>query len=209
MRIINFDRPKAKTNYKRVHPSMPAEAFRLVISGPSGSGKTNCLLHMIYHLLFFDEILLFAKNLHQDKYQFLLDDFKKRVDPEVGYQVIQTPSEVIPLSSLDHESQKVVIFDDYVCEKNQNEIVNYFINGRHHNCSTIYLSQSFFKVPKNIRDTASHFCVFRFLPKENRRISDDLGLSPNSLEKATKEPLSFLWYDKVNKKELRNFDEEI
>ena len=186
---------------------MPEDSFRLVIAGPSGSGKTNTLLHMIYHLLHFDEIYLFAKNLHQDKYQFLLKDFRERVDPEVGYTVIQTLPEILPLKSLDHESQKVIIFDDYVCEKNQNEIVNYFINGRHHNCSIIYLSQSFFKVPKNIRDTASHFCIFRILPKENRRISDDLGVS--SLEKATKEPFSFLWFDKVNKKELKNFDEPI
>ena len=96
---------------------MPEDSFRLVIAGPSGSGKTNTLLHMIYNLLFFDEILLFAKNLHQDKYQFLLQDFAERVDPEVGYKVIETPPEIVPLKALDHESQKVVIFDDYVCEK--------------------------------------------------------------------------------------------
>ena len=209
MRIINYDQPQTKTKHKRIHPAMPEDSFRLVIAGPSGSGKTNTLLHMIYHLLHFDEILLFAKNLHQDKYQFLLNDFAQRVDPEVGYKVIQTPSEIVPLKSLDHVSQKVVIFDDYVCEKNQNEIVNFFINGRHHNCSVIYLSQSFFKVPKNIRDTASHFCMFRFLPKENKRIAGDLGIESSSLDKATQEPFSFLWFDKVNKKELRNFDEPI
>ena len=188
---------------------MPEDSFRLVIAGPSGSGKTNTLLHMIYNLLFFDEIWLFAKNLHQDKYQFLLRDFAERVDPEVGYKVIETPPEIVPLKELGHESQKIVIFDDYVCEKNQNEIVNYFINGRHHNCSIIYLSQSFFKVPKNIRDTASHFCIFQFLPKENKRISADLGLTSMALEKATKKPFSFLWYDKPKKQELKNFDEAI
>ena len=42
---------------------MPEDSFRMVIAGPSGSGKTNTLLHMIYNLLHFDEILLFAKNL--------------------------------------------------------------------------------------------------------------------------------------------------
>ena len=168
MKITNYDQPKISTNHKRVHPSMPEDSFRLVIAGPSGSGKTNTLLHMIYNLLFFDEIWLFAKNLHQDKYQFLLQDFAKRVDPEVGYKVIETPSEIIPLKelagppALDHESQKIVIFDDYVCEKNQNEIVNYFINGRHHNCSVIYLSQSFFKVPQKHpghRITFLHFPI--------------------------------------------------
>ena len=211
MRIINFDQPRSRTRHKRIHPAMPEDSFRLVIVGPSGSGKTNTLLHMIYNLLHFDEILLFAKNLHQDKYQFLLNDFAKRVDPEAGYQVIVTPSDIILLNEVfqGNDSQRLVIFDDFVCEKNQNEIINYFINGRHFNCSVIYLSQSFFKVPKNIRDTSSHFCIFRFPPKENKRIADDLEVDPSPLDKATKEPYSFLFYDKPRKKELKNFDEPI
>ena len=150
MRIINFDQPRSRTKHERIYLTMPEDSFRLVIAGPSGSGKTNTLLHMIYNVLHFDEILLFAKNLHQDKYQFLLSDFATRIDPVVGYKVIQTPGEIIPLHEACHgnESQRLVIFDDFVCEKNQNEIINYFINGRHFNCSVIYLSQSFFKVPK-------------------------------------------------------------
>ena len=211
MRIINFDQPRLRTKHKRIHPAMPEDSFRLVIAGPSGSGKTNTLLHMIYNLLHFDEILLFATNIHQDKYQFLLNDFAKRVDPVAGYQVIQTPGEIIPLHEAfsGNDSQRLVIFDDFVCEKNQNEIINFFINGRHFNCSVIYLSQSFFKVPKNIRDTSSHFCIFRFLPKENKRIADDLGVDPQKLDKATKEPYSFLFYDKPRKSELKNFDETV
>ena len=211
MRMNNFDQPSSSrsTRHKRIHPAMPEDSFRLIIAGLSGSGKTNTLLHMIYYLLHFDEILLFAKNLHQDKYQFLLSDFATRVDPEVGYQVIQTPSQFIPLEEAfqGNESQRLVIFDDFVCEKNQNETINYFINGRHPNCSVIYLSQCFFKVPKNIRYTSSHYCVFRFRPKENKRIADDLGVDPQNLDKATKEPFSFLFFDKPRKKELKNFDE--
>ena len=143
--------------------------------------------------------------------QNLLDILAKRIDPAVGYSVIQTPGEIILLNEAfqGNDSQRLVIFDDFVCEKNQNEIINYFINGRHFNCLVIYLSQSFFKVPKNISDTSSHFCVFRFLPKENKRIADDLGVDPASLDKATKEPYSFLFFDKPRKKELKNFDDPI
>ena len=136
---------------------------------------------------------------------------QKELIPKVIYQVIVTPGEIIPLNEAfqGNDSQRLVIFDDFVCEKNQNEIINYFINARHFNCSVIYLSQSFFKVPKNIKDTSSHFCVFRFLPKENKRIADDLGVDPQKLDKATSEPYSFLFYDKPRKKELKNFDEPI
>ena len=50
---------------------------------------------------------------------------------------------MIPLDQLDNDNQKIVIFDDFVCEKNQKPIVDYFIGGRHKNCSVIYLSQSY------------------------------------------------------------------
>ena len=70
------------------------------------------------------------------------------------------------------DNQKIVVFDDLVCESNKNSIINYFINGRHRNCGVIYLTQTFYKVPRNIRDNCSHFSVFRFLPRENKRIAD-------------------------------------
>ena len=89
MKIQNFDiASKKKSSHKQIHPAMPDDTFRMLICGPSNSGKTNVLLHMIYNLLHFDEIVLFAKNLHQDKYQWMLDDFEKRVDPAVGNQLM-------------------------------------------------------------------------------------------------------------------------
>jgi len=56
---------------------------------------------------------------------------------------------------------------------------------RHKNCSVIYLTQTFYKVPKNIHDNCSHFCIFAFLPKENKRIADELGVAHQLLDSAT------------------------
>ena len=210
MKIPNYDPSLlAKSNYKQGHPCMPADTFRMLICGPSGSGKTNILMHMLYRLLVYDKIYLCAKNLHQDKYQYLLDDFDNRVNPVVGYTVIEGANDIIPLETLPPDNQKIVIFDDMVCEKNQNDIIDYFINGRHRNCSVIYLSQSYFKVPKNIRDNCSHFCVFGFLPRENSRIADELGIGRELLERATNAKYSFLYHDKPKKQTLKNFDENI
>ena len=59
--------------------------------------------------------------------------------------------EITPVTEMDYaDNQKLVIFDDYVCDKNQRQIIDYFIQGRHKNCSVIYLSQSFYKTPKDI-----------------------------------------------------------
>ena len=126
--------------------------FRMLICGPSNSGKTNLLLNMIYELLEFDKIYLFSKNLHQYQYQGFLKDFAERINPKVGYEVIEAyDDEIIPLEELPVDNQKIVVFDDLLCEKNQNGIINYFINGRHKNCCVCYLSQTFYKVSRRHR----------------------------------------------------------
>lgn len=211
MKIPNYDAliSSKSSDFKQIHPFMPSDTFRMLICGPSNSGKTNILLHMLYELLAYDKIYLCAKNLHQDKYQFLLDDFGKRVNPKVGYEVIEPYCDVFPLEELSPDNQKIVIFDDMVCESNQNAIINYFINGRHLNCSVIYLSQSYFKIPKNIRDNCSHFCVFKFLPRENNRIADEIGVDRNLLERATDKEYSFLYHDRPKKLTKKNFNESI
>ena len=171
MDIPNYDsRGDAVTNFRQIHSFMPKENFRMLIAGPSGSGKTNALMHMLYEpLLYFDKLFLYAKNLEQSKYQDLIDRFDE-ISKHVGYNIIEcSKDEIIPVSDLDSESQKVVIFDDFVCERNQRPLIDYFIRGRHKNCSVIYLSQSFYKTPKDIRLNCSHFCVYEF-PARMRRV---------------------------------------
>ena len=110
----------------------------MLICSPSGSGKTNTLMHMIYHLLYYDKIYLYAKNLEQSQYQNLLNMFKPTIN-KVGYNIIEASNDqIIPVSKLTDDNQKLVIFDDFVCEKNQKPFIDYFIRGRHKNCSVIY-----------------------------------------------------------------------
>ena len=47
--------------------------FRMLIIGPSGSGKTNILLHLIKNLHPIDKIYLYAKDLSEPKYEFLIN----------------------------------------------------------------------------------------------------------------------------------------
>ena len=139
MKIPNYDSAsKNDSNFKRLLPYMPSDTFRMLICGPSGCGKTNVLMHMLYNLLYYDKIYLFSKNLEQPKYRQLLETFGP-ISEEVGYDVIEESNgDVVPLESLDDDNQKIVIFDDYVCERNQKPLIEYFIGGRHKNCSVIY-----------------------------------------------------------------------
>ena len=45
----------------------------MLIIGPSGSGKANTLLHLINNLHPIDKIYLYAKDIDEKKYQFLIN----------------------------------------------------------------------------------------------------------------------------------------
>ena len=67
--------------------------FKIVIIGPSGSGKTNTLLHLINNLHPIDEIYLYAKDIHEPKYEYLIN---KR--EQVGIKNLNEPHTFIECS---------------------------------------------------------------------------------------------------------------
>ena len=209
MEIPNYDSNIDKTNsYKQLYQYMPNDTFRMLICGNSGSGKTNMLYHMLMKpLLFYDQIHLYGKNLEQQKYQDMISTFDE-ISQSVGCNVLVCSNDdIVPVENLmDNTAQKIVIFDDYVCDKNQKPLIDYFIRGRHKNCSVIYLSQSFYGTPKDIRLNCSHFCVYEF-PSSNERnlISRELGVDKEQYINATNKPYSFLYVDKPKKLIRRNF----
>ena len=212
MKIPNYDTEDDAGNYKQLYPFMPDRCFRMLLAAPSGCGKTNLLLGMIYRLLFFDKIFLYAKNIQQNKYLNLLKTFEP-LNQEVGYDVIEVSNDkIIPLSELSDDNQKLVIFDDYLNTgtKNDTEIKNYYTNSRNKKCSCIYLSQSYFGTDRTIRLNSSHYCIFDF-PSENERIMicKELGVNKSDYITATKDPYSFLYIDKPRKFKSKNFDEPL
>ena len=88
-------------------------------------------------------------------------DFAANFEPFAGYKVIETrPSgdEIVPLEQLPVDNQKIVVFDDMVCESNQNSIINYSINGRHRKYSVFYLTQTLTtRCPKTSETSAAIF----------------------------------------------------
>ena len=142
MEIPNYDRHDKNTNFKRLYGYMPNDTFRMLICGNSGSGKTNLLYHMLMKpLLYYDRIHLYAKNLEQQKYKDMIQTLTD-ISNSVGYNVLVCSNDdIIPVEELkDDDAQKKETFDDFICEKNQKPLIDYFIRGRHKNCSVIYLS---------------------------------------------------------------------
>ena len=212
MEIPNYDVDIKNKKFKQLYSFMPNDTFRMLICGNSGSGKTNWLYHMLIEpLLYCDTIYLYAKHLEQEKYQNLMKEMNEASE-EAGYNVMEVGSDaIIPISHLPYgDNKKIIIFDDYVCEKNQREIVDYVIQGRHKNCSVIYLSQSFYKTPRDIRLNCSHYCIYEFpSSRERNMISSELGVDKEKFKKATKKPFSFLYVYKPRKKVKRNFTGEL
>ena len=133
MEIPNYDSDTKNKKIKQLYPFMPKDTFRMLICRNNGSGKTNLLYPMLIEpLLYFDEIHLYAKNLDQEKYQNLMNKMNE-MSRTVGYDIMNVSNDkIIPISDIDYEdNQKLVIFDDYVCEKNRRQIVDFFIQGRH------------------------------------------------------------------------------
>ena len=64
--------------------------FRMLIIGPSGSGKTNTLLHLINNLNPIDKTYLYAKDIHEPKYEYLI---KKR--EQAGIKNLNDPNTFI------------------------------------------------------------------------------------------------------------------
>ena len=213
MKIQNYDiEDNENDNFVQLRSFMPDRCFRMLLCGPSGSGKTNLLLDMIYRLLYFDKIYLYARNLQQSKYKHLLKSLEP-ISKEVGYDIIEvSDDEIIPLTDLSDENQKLVIFDDYLNtgKKNDERIRDYFTNSRNKNCCCIYLSQSYYGTDKTIRLNSTHYCIYEF-PSRNEisMICRELGVNKQDYQKATKDPFSFLYVDKIRKFDTKNFDEKI
>ena len=114
---------------------MPDRCFRMLICGKTGCWKTNTVLHMLIKpLIYYDKIYFYSKHLEQETYTHLSKILERiaKVNKIQTDEIFHSSNEEIkPISEMEDRNQKVVIFDDNVCGKNQGDIINYFIQGRH------------------------------------------------------------------------------
>lgn len=228
--FINFDEVITKIygekkKYDQQDFNAPDHPFRMCIIGGSGSGKTNTLVNMLFKMLKFEKIYLYAHDLTEDKYVFLIDHMKnleKEYSKKTGKEIklieySNKIKDVVDPDKMDTKLRSVIIFDDMVLEKDQSKIEELFIRGRKKNASIIYLSQSYFKIPKTIRINSTYF-ILNKIPtnKELRQIADDhaVGIDFKKFkeiyEGATEGPHDFFLLDKVSTelpmKYRKNFD---
>ena len=94
--MFNLDDITNKNNkqHNEKWPFIPDYPYRILIIGGSGSGKTNALLNLIKEQDDIDKNYLYAKDLSEPKYEFLI---KKRKD--VGIKYFNDPNAFIGCSN--------------------------------------------------------------------------------------------------------------
>ena len=107
----------------------------------------------------------------------------------------------------DKENKILIVFDDMVADMLNNKklksiITELFIRGRQLNISLAFITQSYFKVPKDVRLNTTHFFIMKIPNKrELQQIainhSSDINTKDfiNIYKKCTDKPYSFLVND--------------
>ena len=215
--MINFDEytNKNKIEHNSKWPYILDHPYRILIIGGSGSGKTNALLNLINYQPNIDKIYLYAKDPYEAKYQYL---FNKR--EKVGLDHFDDPKAFIEYSNdmqdvykniEDYNLRKnrkiLIVFDDMIAnminkKKLDSIVTELFIRGRKLNISIAFITQSYFKEPKDVRLNSTQFFI---METPNKRELQQIALNHSSdidfkdfmkiCKKYTKEPYSFLVND--------------
>ena len=172
--MINFDNyvNENRTEHNKNWPYIPDHPYRILIIGGSGSGKTNVLLDLIENQPDIDKICLHAKDPYEEKYQYLI-----KIREKVGIDHHNDPRAYIEYSNdirdvykninyydPDKENKILIVFDYMIAHminnKNLNSVVTeLFIRGKKLNISVVFITESYFKFPKDVRLNTTHFFV--------------------------------------------------
>lgn len=149
--------------------------FRMCVVAPSGSGKTNFLCNLI-HLFScgakgtFADITIITRNKDEPLYRWITDKCDQ-------IQVKEGLSNTPQLDKMDKDLNHLVVWDDLVLSKDLSMVENYYIRARKLNCSVIFLSQSFFRIPKIIRNNCNYMVILKLSGnREVNMILSEFGL---------------------------------
>ena len=117
-----------------------------------------------------DKGYLYTKDPYVSKHQFLINKrkttgLKHFNDPKAFIEYSNDMLDVyknIDEHNADKERKILIVFDDTIADMINNKKLNsivteLFIRGRKLNISIVFITQSYFKVPKDVRLSSTHF----------------------------------------------------
>ena len=130
--------------------------FRMCVVAPSGTGKTNFLLNLIKVFSqnegTFTDISIITRNKDEPLYNYLSGEFQQ-------IQIKEGMSNTPKLDEMDKKYNHLVVWDDLVLSKNLNAVEEYYMRARKKNCSVIFLSQSYYDIPKFVRKNSNYLVL--------------------------------------------------
>ena len=134
-----------------------------------------------------DKIHLYAKDPYEAKYQYLIN-----IREKVGLDNFDDPKTFIEHSNdmqnvykdidkynIDKERKILIVFDDMIADMINNKKLNsivteLFIRGRKLNISLVFITQSYFKVPKDATLNTTHIFITKI---SNKRELQQIALN--------------------------------
>ena len=157
--------------------------FRMLIIGSSGSGKTNTLLHLINNLHPIDKIYLYAKDIHEPKYEYLINKreqagIKNLNDPHAFIEYSDDMNDVlddINDYNKNRDKKVLIVFDDMIADIEYNKnfkriIKELFYRAHKINVSIVFITQSYFRILKDARLNSTHYILMRIGNKKELKI---------------------------------------
>ena len=187
--MINLDNIVNDNNKKHNEkwPHIPDHPYRILIIGVSGSGKTNTLLNLINEQRDIDKVYLYAKDLSKPKYEHLIKNrknagMKHLNDSKAFIDCSNTMNDVyenIDLYNANRKRKILVVFDYMIADimtnkKFQSIIKELFIRCRKINISLVFITQSYFSVPKDVRLNSTHYLIMKI---NNKRELQNIAIN--------------------------------
>ena len=161
--------------------------FRMLIVGPSGSGKTNTLLHLINNLHPIDKIYLYAKDIREPKYGYLINKreqagIKNLNDPHAFIEYSDDMNDMlddINNYNKNREKKVLIVFDDMIADIEYNKnfkriLKELFYRAHKINVSIVFITQSYSRALKDARLNSTHYILMKIgNKKELKRIAEE------------------------------------
>ena len=174
--MINLNSITNENNNKHNEkwPYIPDHLYRILIIGGSGSGKTNTLLNLINEQNDIDKIYLYARDLSEPKYEYLIKKLEdagiKHINNQNAFincsNTIDDAYEHIHDYNPSRKRKILIVFDDTIADimtntKFQAIIKELFVRCRKLNISLVFIRQSYFSVTKDVRLNSTHYFIMK------------------------------------------------
>ena len=212
--MINLDNIINENNKEQNEkwPYICDHTYRILIIGGSGSGITNTLLNLINEQKDIDKIYLYPKDLSEPKYEYLIKNCEnagiKHVNDDNAFIEYSNTMDGVYKNIDDYNPnrrRKILIVLDYMIadimtnKKFQAIIKELFITCRKINISLVFITQSYFSVPKGVRLNSTNYFIMKINNKRELQIiainhSADIDYKDfmKIYRECTKEPYKFL-----------------